>query len=59
MNEDGLGGARAHLRHSLCSALVKSVSFVRIAAISSRSVLGGWSNVGAVLALGTGAAGHS
>lgn len=57
MNKDGMRGARAHLRHSVCSALVKSVSFVRIAAISSRSVLGGWSNAGAVLALGMGPVG--
>lgn len=45
-------GARAHLRCSVWWALVKSVSFVRIAAISLCSLLGGWRNTGALLALG-------
>lgn len=41
----------------VCSAFVKSVSFGGTAAISSYSVLEGWSNVGVVLAPGTEAAG--
>lgn len=51
------GGAGAQLRNSVCSVLVESVSFVRIAATIWCSVLGGWSDAGAVLALGMGPAG--
>lgn len=46
-----------YTQHSVCSAFVKSVSFGGTAAISSCSVLEGWSNVGVVLAPGTEAAG--
>lgn len=46
-----------YAQHSVCSAFVKSVSFGGTAAISSCSVLEGWSNVGVVLAPGTEAAG--
>jgi len=39
------GGSQSS-SEALCSALVKSGSFVRVAAVSSCSVLGGWSNTG-------------